>query len=95
MSKLLTARQAHAVWLRYERGASVLQMAQWLKISRRAVLYRLHNAKARIGRAGTSLAAVRMELPQSDPPTPRRRRMFAASQISGADERKAMTMEQV
>jgi DNA-directed RNA polymerase specialized sigma24 family protein len=44
----LTARQQEVVLLRHECGASIEEIAAWLGISRRAVLYRLRNARRRM-----------------------------------------------
>ena len=53
----LTARQSEVLWLRDHRGAALDQIAAWLNISRRAVLYRLRNARIRAAPPGQSPAA--------------------------------------
>jgi DNA-binding CsgD family transcriptional regulator len=45
----LTARQREVYRLRHDYGASVDQIARWLKISPRAVFYRLQCANRRLG----------------------------------------------
>jgi predicted DNA-binding protein YlxM (UPF0122 family) len=75
-SLLLTEKQQEVLWLRYGRRASIDQIAQWLKISRRAVLSRLRNARLRTERAGLAFPDSKNLL---DPQ--RRSRLFAASQI--------------
>jgi DNA-binding NarL/FixJ family response regulator len=69
----LTARQQEVVTLRYECGASIREIAVWLRITRRAVLYRLGNARRRLnGRArpargkGKTVAASQL-LPRAYP----------------------------
>ncbi len=43
----LTDRQIEVLRLRHEHGATLDQIASWLRISRRAVLYRLQCARKR------------------------------------------------
>jgi DNA-binding CsgD family transcriptional regulator len=49
-SLILTEKQQQVLWLRYGRRASINQIAEWLHISRRAVLARMRNARRRAGR---------------------------------------------
>jgi predicted DNA-binding protein YlxM (UPF0122 family) len=51
-SLILTEKQQEVLWLRYDRRASINQIARWLKISRRAVLSRLRNARMRTRQTG-------------------------------------------
>jgi DNA-binding NarL/FixJ family response regulator len=44
----LTYRQQEVMLLRHECGASIEEIAVWLGITRRAVLYRLQNARRRL-----------------------------------------------
>jgi hypothetical protein len=48
-SQKLTPRQREVYRLRHESGATIEQIAGWLKISPRAVLYRLQCAERRMG----------------------------------------------
>jgi len=84
-SLLLTEKQQEVLWLRYGRKASIDQIAAWLKISRRAVLSRLRNARRRAREAGH--AFLDREL---SPPKPRQ---FSVSQISAGGTAGAMMDE--
>jgi DNA-binding CsgD family transcriptional regulator len=87
-SPALTKKQQQAAWLRYGRRASINQIALWLKISRRAVLARLRNARRRTEDAGAALPIKRA------PASGRLiSRMYSASQISGGSDGSAMKME--
>jgi len=78
----LTAKQKEVMRLRYEHSATFGQIAAWLKISRRAVLYRIHNARRRLG-----------ELPRNNAIS--RQRMYSASQISVAAKHSTLNLDQV
>ena len=72
MSKL-TTRQRETYRLRHQDGATIEQIADWLRISPRAVFYRLQCAHRRLGEA-------------ADPPgeSADRPRTYVASQRSGS-----------
>jgi hypothetical protein len=74
-SLLLTEKQQEVLWLRYGRKASIDQIAAWLKITRRAVLSRLRNARRRAREAGHAF----LDRELSPPPQPRQ---FSVSQIA-------------
>jgi hypothetical protein len=76
-SLVLTEKQQEVLWLRYGRRASIDQIARWLKISRRAVLSRLRNARRRTQNAG-------LAFPESKEPLepPQKSRLFSASQLA-------------
>jgi predicted DNA-binding protein YlxM (UPF0122 family) len=76
-SLVLTEKQQEVLWLRYGRRASIDQIARWLKISRRAVLSRLRNAKRRTQKAGMAFPE-KVEIPTGA----NRSRLFSASQIA-------------
>lgn len=79
----MTRKQVAVIELRYQRGATVGQMAKWLRISPRAVQYRLRNAECRARRLGVMLPAKgRVEA-----------RMFSASQIM--TEKGLLTLEAI
>jgi hypothetical protein len=71
-----TAKQQAAMKLRYECGATIGQIADWLKISERAVRARLQNARRAANPARTA-ESVMVDM--------HRQRTFAASQISSGD----------
>jgi predicted DNA-binding protein YlxM (UPF0122 family) len=73
-SLILTEKQQQVLWLRYGRRASINQIADWLHISRRAVLSRLRNARRRTGR-NSGIAEI---LPILD----QKIRVYSASQIT-------------
>ncbi len=56
-SLVLTEKQQQVLWLRYGRRASIVQIAEWLHISRRAVLSRLRNARRRTEKSGSTSEA--------------------------------------
>jgi len=68
--------------LRYEHGATFGQIAAWLKISRRAVLYRIRNARRRLG-----------ELPRQSAIS--RQRTYNASQISVAARNSTLNLDEL
>lgn len=76
-SLVLTEKQQEVLWLRYGRRASIDQIARWLKISRRAVLSRLRNARRRTQSAG-------LAFPESKEPleSQQKSRLFSASQLA-------------
>jgi DNA-binding NarL/FixJ family response regulator len=74
-SLVLTEKQQEVLWLRYGHRASINQIADWLHISRRAVLARLRNARRR---AGASAFPAADALPALEP----KFRTYPASQIS-------------
>lgn len=76
----LTEKQQEVLWLRYGRKASIDQIAAWLKISRRAVLSRLRNARKRTREAGLLFPDKQLT------PGPERPREFRAfgNEIEGA-----------
>ncbi len=78
----LTARQREAYRLRHQGGATVEQIAAWLKISPRAVWYRLQCAHRRLGEAAESY----------DEPGDRRR-TYSASQLSTAAQGNAVNID--
>ncbi len=89
-SLILTEKQQEVLWLRYNHKASINQIATWLKISRRAVLARLRNARRRTGGTGPALP------PQSVMPAIEQRfRTYAASQISVPGTGCAMQMDEL
>jgi DNA-binding CsgD family transcriptional regulator len=70
----LTAKQQAVATLRYDRKATIQEIAKWLNITHRAVYYRLRNIRRRTaGRAGGSLVYPAIA------PSGRR---YSASQIS-------------
>ena len=79
-SLVMTEKQQEVLWLRYGRRAAINQIAAWLKISRRAVLYRLRNARRRAARAGSAFPAEAVR-----PTAGQRLRTYPASQISEQD----------
>ena len=87
-SLALTEKQQEVVWLRYGRRASINQIAQWLKISRRAVLARLRNARRRSEEVGVAFANFRAAMPAR-----LKSRMYSASQMSGNSEGGGLKME--
>lgn len=76
-SLILTEKQQEVLWLRYDRRASINQIARWLKISRRAVLSRLRNARMRTRQTGLAFPESK-ELRAG----PKKSRLFSASQIA-------------
>jgi hypothetical protein len=76
-SLVLTEKQQEVLWFRYGRRASINQIAVWLKISRRAVLSRLRNARRRAARAGSGFPEEAMR-----PSAAQKFRTYPASQIS-------------
>ena len=75
-SVLLTEKQQEVLWLRYGREASIDQIARWLKISRRAVLSRLRNARRRTCKAGLVFPEGELSPPQQ------KARRYTISQIT-------------
>lgn len=84
-SRPLTPRQQEVYRLRHEQGATIDQIAQWLKISRRAVFYRLQSAHRRAGRA-TQVCSD----DQDD-----RGRVYSASQISVAARGDSLNLDEL
>ena len=76
-SLILTEKQQEVLWLRYGHRASINQIAAWLKISRRAVLTRLRNARRRAADAGSPFPE-KSALPTVE----QKLRTYPASQIS-------------
>jgi len=76
-SLLLTEKQQEVLWMRYERRATITQIAWWLKISRRAVLARLSNARRRTQRAGMAFPDLTNSRAERAKP-----RLVSASQVS-------------
>jgi transposase-like protein len=72
----LTAKQQVVASLRYDRGATIKDIAKWLNITRRAVLYRLRNARRRTARWGSGSLVYPAIAPSG--------RRYSASQISTA-----------
>lgn len=77
-STTLTEKQQEVLWMRYGQNATIEQIAIWLKISRRAVLARLHNARRRSAANGQSFP-----IPIVRPQDRAKPRMFTASQLTG------------
>lgn len=89
-SLVLTEKQQEALWLRYERRASIDQIAVWLKISRRAVLTRLRNARRRTKEAG-------LAFPQMKEPVASRKksRLYSASQIAAGAAARGLQIDEL
>jgi DNA-directed RNA polymerase specialized sigma24 family protein len=79
----LTSRQKEVLMLRFERGASIEQIAAWLGISRRAVLHRLRNARRRGGVASSEGGTARQRV-----------RLLAASQMAGDGGAEHLNMDE-
>ena len=77
-SLALTEKQQEVVWLRYGRRATINQIAQWLKISRRAVLARLSNARRRTEDKGVVFPSY-----QTPMPTQEKLRIYSRSHALG------------
>jgi DNA-binding CsgD family transcriptional regulator len=90
----LTRRQREVIRMHCQRGASIDEMAGWLKISRRAVLYRLQNARKKIkATGGEYLAPPAVANGMSAQPIPRKNRTFSASQILGSASGSALDVD--
>jgi predicted DNA-binding protein YlxM (UPF0122 family) len=89
-SLILTEKQQEVLWLRYGRRASINQIAAWLKISRRAVLSRLRNARLRTSAVGAAFPE-RLAMPAADG----KPRMYAASQISAEGENGVIQLDEL
>lgn len=76
-SLVLTEKQQEVLWLRYGHHASINQIADWLRISRRAVLSRLRNARRRAADAGSAFPEI-----SARPIAEQKLRTYPASQIS-------------
>lgn len=84
----LTAKQQAVSSLRYDRGATIEQIALWLNITRRAVFYRLRNARLRgasldPSRTGGCAALTRFG------------RLYSASQISTAARQPTLNLDEL
>ena len=79
----LTNRQLQVLEMRYERDATLEQMARWLGISRRAVLYRLQNARKR---AAVTPDFLKTSLDWKQKAAPSRSRTYSSSQVRGEAE---------
>jgi hypothetical protein len=73
-ARQLTAKQQVVASLRYDRGATINDIAKWLNITRRAVLYRLRNARRRTAKWGSGNLVYPAIAPSG--------RRYSASQIS-------------
>lgn len=85
-SGMLTEKQEEVLRLRYGQRASIDEIATWLKISRRAVLSRLSNARRRGKEAGIVFPELK-----AHSATGQKVRLYSASQTglnagSGLDE---------
>jgi predicted DNA-binding protein YlxM (UPF0122 family) len=89
-SLLLTEKQQEVLWLRYGRRASIDQVAEWLKISRRAVLCRLSNARRRTQRAGMVFPESKISLMET-----KKVRQVAASQIATSHDNQGLQMDEL
>lgn len=85
---LLTERQQEAMWLRYGQKKSIDEIARSLGIGRRAVLTRLRNARSRLKPMEKQITA---SLSAAEPRA--KRRLFAASQISGAGAGRGLQLD--
>lgn len=77
----LTEKQQEVLWLRYDQKATIEQIAAWLKISRRAVLTRLRNARRRAAGNGQPLPPPGLR-PKGLPKT----RVYPVSQLPAGPE---------
>jgi DNA-binding CsgD family transcriptional regulator len=87
MARKLTARQREVMRMRFDRGASIEQIADWLGITRRAVLYRLRNARNRRGEITPSRR--RSNVPRG------KVRLYAASQMTAESTSEILGMEEL
>jgi len=87
-ARQLTAKQQAVSSLRYDRGATIEQIASWLNITRRAVFYRLRNARLRAALSQQTHAG-------SYPAIARSGRLYSASQISTTAGRAYLNLDQV
>jgi DNA-binding CsgD family transcriptional regulator len=86
----LTEKQQEVLWMRYDQKATIEQIAAWLKISRRAVLTRLRNARRRAASNGQPLPPPRMRL-KGMPKT----RVYPVSQLPAGSPDGSLDMGQV
>jgi hypothetical protein len=84
----LTSKQQAVSSLRYDRGATIEQIASWLKITRRAVFYRLRNARLRA-------ALSQQNQGSSYPAVARTGRLYSASQITTAARSEYLNLDEV
>jgi predicted DNA-binding protein YlxM (UPF0122 family) len=89
-SLVLTEKQQEVLWLRYGRRASIDQIARWLKVSRRAVLSRLRNARMRTQRAGLAFPDSKELLAAS-----KKSRLFSASQIATNGANRGLQLDEL
>jgi DNA-binding NarL/FixJ family response regulator len=90
----LTPKQSTVLGMRLVYGATLEEMAAWLKISERAVLYRLANARRRV--LELMEADPTAQLPATDDgPIKWRRRFYNASQLSLKSDGKVLQLDKL
>lgn len=83
----LTAKQRVVAMLRYDRRATIEEIAKWLGISDRAVYYRLKNLRRRTARS----TGAELVFPSISPSG----RRYSASQISTMGGPASLSLDQV
>jgi DNA-directed RNA polymerase specialized sigma24 family protein len=68
----ISKSQREILLLRYERGATIDQISEWLRINRRSVIFRLRRAERQ---------ALRGKAPRSSLPDTQRRRTYSATKL--------------
>jgi orotate phosphoribosyltransferase-like protein len=82
----MTIKQKDAAAIRLETGASVDQIATWLNISRRAVLYRLRRSRQKTAKPPA---------PESTMIDMHRSRTYSASQIAGSAMARTLELDEL